>query len=117
MRGLDGCYVGHRLESKAGRLEGTGPDSGGEHGDGEAGHPVLEGGLAWGVESTAVGSLSLMLFLKNAPLAWAALSAEVQGPQTGGQMQSGALTKTASHLPPTVLSRLGGRTCPSPRQE
>lgn len=26
VRGLDGCYVGHRLESKAGRLEGTGLD-------------------------------------------------------------------------------------------
>lgn len=78
---------------------------------------VLEGGLAWGVDSAAVGSLSLTLFLKNAPLVWAALSAQVQGPQTGGRMQSGALTKTPSHLLPTVLSRLGGRTCPSPQQE
>lgn len=36
---------------------------------------------------TAVGFLSLMLFLKNAPLAWAALSENKEGPQAEAMVQ------------------------------
>lgn len=40
-----------------------------------------------GVHFTAVGFLSLMLFLKNAPLAWAALSENKEGPQAEAMVQ------------------------------
>lgn len=57
---------------------------------------------AWVLDSTAVGFLSLMLFLKNAPLAWTVLRVEVQGPQRRGQRQRGALIKNlpTSFCPP-----------------
>ena len=68
---------------------------------GSSGDPVAEIHI-----SNAIGFLTLLLFMRNSLLAWAALSEKVEGPQRGGHspaLLAPAQTTCGDYLPGLAL--------------
>lgn len=65
--------------------------------------------LGWGTHFNriSIGFLSVLLFVKNAPLAWAGLSEKVEGPQRGGHSPALLAPAQTTHGDCVCLARPG----------